>query len=360
MADLIFYTDYGPLLARAFKSAFILYVYYDKFKDDKNIVQFTYNDLTEHLGLASSTIQKANAALKLLKLIEEMEENSSGKKYKLLPISELSEATINGILTKASINLYNPKTNLRKRYLEDNIPHEFQQLLNKKLLRKAKKELGDSFKKLKPLCKYLNIDHHHLKIICERDKKGAFTTKLKTLLGEVESEGKPKESKVLKRQISPEARELTKYLYDKLIAYGVTPLSNWFPKNQNVAQGLIQGGLSLEEGRDIIDWGFNDSWWADKLTEISILNTLKNKYQLSKHKNVVDIKISRKKEIPLEIRNEISEISQSLQVKTYEDAYMLKESFLSGTNNKQILEAVLLLESKGILPQGQQNISFGR
>ena len=89
MSNLVFYMDYGPLLSRVLKSAFLVYMYYDKFQNDQGVVQFTYSDLNDHLGLATSTIQKSNALLKKLKLIEEVE-SAQGKKYRLLPPKRLT------------------------------------------------------------------------------------------------------------------------------------------------------------------------------------------------------------------------------------------------------------------------------
>ena len=66
MANLVFYLDYGPLLCRVYKSAFLVYHFYEKFQNDQGVVQFTYSDLNDHLGLASSTIQKCNSLLKKL------------------------------------------------------------------------------------------------------------------------------------------------------------------------------------------------------------------------------------------------------------------------------------------------------
>ena len=107
----------------------------------------------------------------------------------------------------------------------------------------------------------------------------------------------------------------------------------------------------------MIDWGFADSWWCDKMSDLKVLSAISTRYKLGKVK--AEQTISRMTELPQDVLNEIKGLAQNIQISTYEDAYMLKESVLSGTTKKNIVEIVSLLERHGILPIGQKNITFG-
>lgn len=344
--------DYGPLLSRVFKSAFVVYMYYDKLQNDNGIVHLTYNELNEHLGLASTTIQKANMVLKKLELIEEVEgDATSGKGYRLLPVKHLGEAKIKEILQLSSAEAYQVESSLRKKYLEDKIPYDFQQLLNKRVLKKAYKDLGRDFRRPRPLCEYFKIDYHTFKLLSEKGGENSFKQKLSLLMKEVEGPQK------LKSKFSIESRDLTTYLYERLAERNVKPIGNWFMKNCAVAHNLLSNGLTLERGKELIDWGLSDNWWADKITDISILAKVDSRCQMQKAKN--QNTITRDTLLPEGILLEVDQLSEAIQVKTYEDAYMLKESVLAGTKKKNIVAVVNKLEELGILPSGPQNLRFG-
>jgi len=357
--------DYAPLLSRIYKSALIVYFVYDKFRDDQRATQFTYHELSEHLGLAPATIVKANTILKDIGLIEEIEETSSGKKYRVLPIKKLSEELRSEILTKYNVEPYEPKKSpLRKKYLEEHIPSDFQQLLNKKVLKAAYKELGSSFTSAKKLCQYFKIDTHTFKLLHERDGEFSFKNRLKNLMKEIEAEAQvAADRKAIKRaeQYGSDERELTKYLYDTLAAVGARPIDkNWFLKNCNIAHSLFVKGVTLDECKAMIKWGFEDKWWKDKIIDLSSLNTMYPRFKLQ----VVKLPIAsnatdRTTQIPTTIKQQIAQVTTHIQVDTYEDAYLLKSSVLSGEANKDIAKIVDILESNGILPKGQSNLIFG-
>lgn len=353
MANLVFYMDYGPLLSRVHKSAFLLYTYYDKFQNDQGVVQFTYNDLYEHLGLATSTIQKSNALLKRCGLIEELA--GAGKRYKMLPVKKLTSTLREEILTWTKTSNYNPETSLRKKYLEDSIPAEYQQLLNKKVLKDAYKKLG-SLKKPKQLCGHFKIDYHTFKILFERDGQDSFREKFKDLVLQVEQELEPPKKKI-KKAIGDAERKVASHLYDKLVEYDAKPIAkNWYIKNCNIAKQMLDS-ITVEQAIKAIDWGFNDDWWRDKITD---LNCLPKLYQRSKLQSKIVAKITRSTPIPEKIIQEIEkQLEVSIQVKTYEDAAFLKQSLLDGQIDDDIVKVVTLLEKSGIIPEGRQNLIFG-
>ena len=347
--------DYGPLLAMVNKSTLVVYMYYDKFQDDNGMIQFTYNELNEHLGLATSTINNCNALLRRLKLIEEVD-SAQGKKYKLLPVKKLDVKLRAQVLKKANVG-YEQNTILRKRYLEEDIPPAFNQLLNKKSLQQAFKKLG-TLRKGKDLTEYFKTDLHTFKLLMERDGEDTFKTKFYNLRKEIEQEAnKPKKGK-----ISANDRELATYLYDRLKDLGATPIhKTWFVKNCKIAQSIL-ASITVEEAKQALDYGFNDNWWHDKITDLSSVEKLyaRIRLQTKSSKSTKTSLISRSTPIPESIQAQITgEVKTSIQVNTYEDAALLKQSLLDGQDQKEIKQIVDILEKSGIIPTGKNNLKFG-
>lgn len=350
MANLVFYMDYGPLLSRINKSTLIVYMYYDKFQNEDGIVQFTYSELNEHLGLATSTINKCNSLLKKLELIEEVD-STQGKRYKLLPVKKLTFDLKTQITEKVGID-YDQNTSLRQKYLEDKIPPAFNQFLNKKSLQQAYKKIG-SLRKAKSLCEYLKVDLYTFKLLIERD--GDFKSKFKTLSKEIEqAANKPKKGKV-----SANDRELATYLYDRLKDLGAKPIhKSWFIKNCKIAQSILSS-ITVEEAKQVLDYGFNDSWWHDKITDLTVVEKLYARIKLKAKPSIKSI-ISRSTPIPESIQAQIAgEVNSSIQISTYEDAAFLKSAYLENPNQKEIKQIVDILEKSGIIPIGNDNLKFG-
>lgn len=346
--------DHLPLLCRSLnKSAIIIYVCLEKFKNDQGIVQITYNDLREHLGFSSSTIQKSLSTLKKLNLIEEVD-NGIGKTYRILPVELLDEDLKIELLQESGVQDYTTQTNLRKRYLEEDYPLEFQQLLNKKLLQKIFKELG-SLRKPKDICNHLKLDYHTFKLLCERGGVGSFRERFEKLVLEIESEA----NKKLKKY-SNEERELATYLYDKLKELGAKPTNKtWYMKNCNIAKTILES-LTLEEAKEVLDWGFNDSWWGDKISDLSSVHTLYSRHKLSIKRPINQAsKITRSTPLPSEVLTAIANLTFNFPIKTYEDAFILKQSVLDGQDKPEIIKAVEILERYGIIPGGSENLKFG-
>lgn len=355
MSSLVFFMDHLPLLCRSLnKSAIIVYFCLEKFKNDQGIVQITYGDLREHLGFSSSTIQKSLAVLKRINLIEEID-SGVGKIYRILPVDLLDDQIKQSLLEESKVEDYGVQTNLRKRYLEEDYPLEFQQLLNKKLLQKIFKELG-TLKKPKEICVHLKLDFHTFKLLCERTGKGSFKETFEKLVLEIESEG----AKKLKK-FSQEEKDLANYLYDKLKDLGIKPTNkSWYMKNCNIAKTILEN-ITLEEAKEVLDWGFNDSWWSDKISDLTPVHTLYARYKLSKKKpsNLQGNKITRSTPLPEEVIEAIATLAFSFPVRTYEDAFILKQSVLDGQDKPEIVKAVEILENYGIIPSGSENLKFG-
>lgn len=350
MANLVFYMDYGPLLIRVLKSSFIIYTYLDKFKNDNNIAQITYNELYDHLGLASSTVQRSLALLKKLQLLEETE--GSVKRYKLLPIKPLPNELRDEILKEHKIDFYRENTQFRKKYLYDEIPIEFQQLLNKKTLQQAYKQIG-TLSKAKELCSFFKLDYNIFRLLYEKEGSGSFKEQFKKLASEIENKNQSKS------KFSEDERTLASYLYDKLSERGVKPIyKNWFMKNCNIAKTLLSS-ISLQDAKNILDWGFEDNWWCDKITDLSAINTLHSRFHLQTKLTKDEEKLSRSSPLPEGIQSLLKQQVSTINIKTYGEAYLLKQSVLDGQKREDITKAVDILEKHGILPVGKDNLKFG-
>jgi hypothetical protein len=357
MLNLVFFTDYAQLLSKTnCKSAYILYTFYDGVKDSQGMVRLTYAEIREHLGLENTTISNAHVILKKLNLLEEVEDDTA-KGYRILPPQELTEQIKQDILKTTKTSQYSDETTLKKRYLDENIPIEFQQILNKKTLKVAYKKLGD-LKNAKKICEYFKVDYNTFKILFNRTGDKAFGTKYKQLAQKIiqECEVKPQ----VPEHVKKDAQELVKYLYDLLSARDVRPVEkNWFIKNFNVAQEIIQK-IDLNEAKSTLDWGFGQAYWSTKISSISIFNTqMHTQYKLAAKSKISPKKIRRTDCLPEQIQKKIvGEISTEIEVRTYEDAFMLKQCILEGTPQEDIRKIVEILENAGIVPKGTQNIEF--
>lgn len=353
MLDLVFYTDYSPLLTRISNSAFIVYCFYDKFKDENNEVKFTYFELTEHLSITPPTLVKAHLALQKLKMIEPSGEG----KYLLLPLTKLTDELKQQIIEEFEIEMPPNNSIFMIKYSEEKWPEEFQQLLSKKRLKAAQKELGDLFTRASSLCEYFNLDIKMFKAVYRRKK---FKKEFDRLVLEIKNDAltiKEKERK--KKSFCDDARLLTNYLYDKLAEREARPVGNWWFKNCNMANSMLDENFTLDEAKKVIDWAFEDSWWKSKLTNVRILETVRTQYKLSQSKKKIDSqKITRRTPIPEQAKEALKEIPIKIPINVYEDAYFLKQNVLNGEKKAELVKAVEILERFNVIPSGNVNISF--
>lgn len=150
MANLVFLLDYAPILVKSNKSAMIIYEFYDKFKDDTNTVVIKYEELVEHLGLATSTIRDAHKVLKNLKLIEPFKQSEVKAKkfqsvpYRMLPVVPISENKEALEYAENELNVSIQKgTKLRERFIREKLPSEYLDVLDVGKMKKAIENLGD-------------------------------------------------------------------------------------------------------------------------------------------------------------------------------------------------------------------------
>lgn len=350
MANLVFYVDYAPLLSRVHKSAYLLYTFYDKFKNDSNCVQFTFNEINEHLGLATSTIAKAHEILQTLKLLEEVE-GTQNKTYKLLPVKNLSNELKKQMVAQAKIEDFSCKTSIRKKYLESDPPVEYQQLLNKKTLQSVFKQ----FKTLEPkaICNILKLDFYTFKLFFEGSV--SFKTRFQEITRAIK-DARPS-IKPVKDPITQQDRDLATYLYDTLSSLEAAPLdSRWFPRNLKIASS-IHKKMSLEDSKAVVDWCFQDPWWKDKITELSAVVTAYPKFKLKNKSPSKEIK--RSTLLPEVVKEELFQKVGLKHILTYEDAAFTKQLFLDGEKDQVTTDAVAILERSGVIPSGNTNLNFG-
>lgn len=350
MMDLIYFTEYCPLLMRISASAAGIYSYYYKFKDENNEVKFTYAELSEHLSIAIPTLVKIHQILQKLKMIEQCEEG----RFRVLPLEKIPDELKQQIAEEFNFEMPPSNSLFIVRYGEEKWPPEFQQLLSKKTLKNAKKALGDSFRKAPALCAHFGLDLKVFKVVYQKQK---FQKEFTRLVKEVEEEFPKKEKP--EKKFTEEARELTKYLYDKLAERDAKPTSNWWMKNCAMANALLVRDFTLEEAKKVIDWAFEDNWWKSKTTNIRVLETIRTQYKLNIAKKKVDAnKITRRTPIPDLVKEALKQIPIRIPINVYEDAYFLKQNILNGEKRTDLIQAVEILEKFNVVPQGKANINF--
>lgn len=170
MASLTFYLDYAPILIKKQKSAFILYCYYDKLKNDEGIVQLTLKDMEQHTGLKASTTIKAKVLLVELGLIKQLDKTEffRGIRYQLPELKPLTLEKRNELFSKCDLVL---NSKVRNKYENPEIPKEYQQLLDINKMKKAYEELGiTKFSIAKSLARYFKLDCNTLRLFMETNK----------------------------------------------------------------------------------------------------------------------------------------------------------------------------------------------
>lgn len=159
-------TDYIPLLQNR-KHALAIYLYYSAIKDERGRVKPSYKALNEHLGLAHTTICKANEALCELGLLKpqtfsEDEPTRNITYYEVLDPAPFSSAERKKNFEKGNLAI---NTSIRTKLLSiDNLPLEYQQLLSLKDLRRALKKLGKDNFNLRELVKFFNLDNEVVRL----------------------------------------------------------------------------------------------------------------------------------------------------------------------------------------------------
>lgn len=350
MINRAFLLEQGTLLSRISSTSFMIYVYYDNLKDSQGYVSLTYQEIGEHCNVASSTLSKAHQLLTRLKLIEQSEEG----KIKVLPHSSLSDQEFEEICIEYQLEGVSRSTSIQLRFGESPLPQEFQQLLNKKTLRIAKKTLKEDFFKTKRLCEYFKLDHKAFIAIRQREK---FSKQFIKLIKEVEEEYHDKNQKK-EPKFDENVRSLVRYLYDELAKREAKPIGQWWLKNCNIAKSLLSSGLEVEEAKIMIDWAFNDKWWSEKLTNLKALETIGPQFRLHKKKERQLNKITRRTQLPEEVKTELFRVGIKIPIQNYEDAYFLKQHYLSGEKKPEVIQAVEILERYCIVPKGISNITF--
>lgn len=228
MASLNFFLNYAPYLAKVSKSAFVLYIFYDKLQDDEGIIQITYNDIREHTGLQGTTLSKAHKILLELGLLKALDDKQyfKGKKYKVIrdPIMEEDKKQELFITNELDLN-----SSFRSKY--EKIPDAYKQLVSFEKMKEALQALG-TVDVARRLAKHFNLDFQTMQLYLEmkdfRDQVDEVRRRVKTAKESIEPIVVKSELiiepkiEIKEEEIKEVAPKKTKNLYEQFITEG-----NW-------------------------------------------------------------------------------------------------------------------------------------
>lgn len=281
MASLNFFLNYAPYLAKVSKSAFVLYIFYDKLQDDKGEIQITYNDIREHTGLQGTTLSKAHKILLDLGLLKALDDKQyfKGKKYEVIrdPIMEENKKQELFVANELDLN-----SSFRIKY--EKVPEAYKQLLDFEKMKEALRVLG-TIDVAKMLAKHFSLDFQTMQLYLEtkefREQVNEVRLKVKAAKAE-EPTTKIEEPIVIKPEIikpelelkveikAKETKEVTpkktKNLYEQFITEGnwkrgtKTPLS----ESEWKAQQVLWYFCILYKRRYGVDYKFTGNLYSSK------------------------------------------------------------------------------------------------
>jgi len=165
---------YAPLLARGNKTAFMLYCYYDTFKDSEGIVVIKTEKLISFLGLNEKVFERANRVLAGLNLIEIVDKKIYCREIEA-PKKE------NKVQTKSAKALCNDAAEQEKKILK---------LLSMQFMKKLYAELGPDQFRMKHILVKLDIDKE---FFLEKKKDKYFLRKLKQIVETIKKKDEPED-----------------------------------------------------------------------------------------------------------------------------------------------------------------------
>lgn len=412
MANLVFLLDYAPLLVKNHKSAMIIYEFYDKFKDDSGIVTIKYEELKEHLGLATSTISDAHNILKSLKLIEPLKQKDVKERkfqsvpYKVLPVIPLSE---NEDALKYVSNELNTEiqsnTQLKERFISQRLPEEFMVIFDVDRVKKVIEDLGEVKSQIANcLATSFGLDRNMFKVLMENKQFRQRFVEVKKLAQQqlkekIQDQSKSHVSNTVNSNGKTINSDAAKF-YEQLMEIHIDrktkqerPISTWkspqllryfclcYEREYKTAYKFNGVSWSSKEMKDMkriltafdedaqqamtyIDWVFtikikslNGIDSTGILAHARMINEFNRKYNGSKKKS-----ISRNDNLPQDfldwIKIEVPNIEDLADCTTYYDLYWLREEQLSSSDIADEIEKIINEAiRRGIVPS-QGNIQF--
>lgn len=270
MASLNFFLNYAPYLAKVSKSAFVLYIFYDKLQDDRGEIQITYNDIREHTGLQGTTLSKAHKILLDLGLLKALDDKQyfKGKKYEVVRDPVIEESRKRELFTENELGF---NSSLRSKY--EKVPEAYKQLLDFEKMKEALEVLG-TIDVAKMLAKHFSLDFQTMQLYLEtkdfRDQVNEVRLKVKatkvepiTTKSEIRAKSEPKvETKEIKK-VSPKK---IGNLYEQFITEG-----NWkrgtkipLPELEWKAQQVLWYFCILYKRRYGVDYKFTGNLYSSK------------------------------------------------------------------------------------------------
>lgn len=274
MASLNFFLNYAPYLAKVSKSAFVLYIFYDKLQDDKGEIQITYNDIREHTGLQGTTLSKAHKILLDLGLLKALDDKQyfKGKKYEVVRDPIMEEGKRQELFAENELDL---NSSFRVKY--EKVPEVYKQLLDFEKMKEALRVLG-TIDVAKMLAKHFSLDFQTMQLYLEtkefREQVNEVRLKVKAAKAEEPIVIKPE---IIKPKPEPkveikaeETKEVTpkktKNLYEQFIAEG-----NWkrgtktpLPESEWKAQQVLWYFCILYKRRYGVDYKFTGNLYSSK------------------------------------------------------------------------------------------------
>ena len=158
-----FLLDYVPLLISHPTTA-ILFLYLYELKDDNNLVNVTYEELEEHLGVSNPTISSALQMLQKLNLLQKMEFNQfEGSRYKIKDLQSLTD-----LERKALFAAHHKRidTNIRRRMLDtEKWPDKYRYLVDTDHLKDALQKIGIEHFNIAELTKHFKLDRDQVRLL---------------------------------------------------------------------------------------------------------------------------------------------------------------------------------------------------
>jgi len=391
------------------------YLCYRLLKDENNITDVTYAYLTEHFGMATSTIANVNEQLRAAGLIEIIEKDDFGR------FDEHYQSTRKQLIRVLSVKSFTPearkecfkKTGLtvdsviRERILTlNNLPLEYQSLLSKKDLCVALDKLGREKFTVANLILFFKLDKEKVKLWLSSK---LFKMQLIKLMKEVvkSSEQRKVEEElaaIVVKKNKKNKKNIKTYdnLYDELMKVNIAedgteiPISQWKPihllryfcvlyQQQNNRKYTIMFGsynsFSCKEIKELsqilhvfgnnavemvryLDWIFREK---DGKLRDGILNTsiVRAAGMINEYKKKSSKPVQYSDTDPIDqsfivwIKENVPEIFKQYDLQCMKDLYWLKESYDQDEHTEEVNKVVEEGIRRQIIPK-KGNLAFKR
>jgi len=401
--------DYMPVLS---PQAVIVYMCYYSLCDENNVVDVTYSDLTEHLGIVSNTIKSVNDQLVEMGLIEIVtkDDKDSPECYspnrkrliKLMPARAFSTENRNQYFKKENRII---NSAIREQALDiKRLPSGYQRLFNKKDLRLAFKKLGRDRFTVSNLIEHFGLDKEKVRLyLSNRKFKVQVVDKMKGIADEISGEIIQEELSEIIKKKEKKTYKTAEEMYalvmraDKDVSGNVIPIEKWrvlqllrhfcilFEKSSNACYTVMPSKrddpLKIKEMEDMsvvlkafndnpveavkyITWVFDnkesklkDGIWGPGILRVpGMINEYKKKSSKPvsfKDKDSID-------SLFIEwVKVNIPKIYEQHELDSMRDLYWIKEKYNTGDITEEVKGVIEEGIKRGIVPK-EGNLVFKR